>query len=223
MDPGNNRIVEIKTIDKLYKGEYRFNISGITDNSTEENELKKVELIVDFEGDEYVEEEIKTDFFQKFWWAILVFFILIVIVVIYIVYLIVKKRHGIVVVDGKATFVDNTDVKQHLIIEKVESEKKSGLPIILDIRSGSKTVKIIRSYIDGSIIVGRSNICDIIIDDAMMSRQHFAIENDGNEIYIQDLDTRNGTYLNGIKLKSKRKLEKEDNIRAGSIDIIIRW
>lgn len=57
----------------------------------------------------------------------------------------------------------------------------------------------------------------------MMSRQHFAIEYDGESFYIQDLDTTNGTMLNGVKMTHKRRLEKNDRITAGSLDIVVRW
>ena len=56
-----------------------------------------------------------------------------------------------------------------------------------------------------------------------MSRQHFAIEFDGESFYVQDLDTTNGTSLNGIRLKHKRRLEPNDKITAGSLDITVRW
>ena len=66
-------------------------------------------------------------------------------------------------------------------------------------------------------------LCDIFIDDATMSRQHFAIEYTDGDFYVQDLDTTNGTMLNGVKLVHKRRLEKDDRITAGSLDIIVRW
>ena len=105
----------------------------------------------------------------------------------------------------------------------VKPAPQYGLPIMLEIRIKGTVLQQIQTKINGSIIIGRSNICDVMIDNTTVSRQHFAMEYDGESIYIQDLNTKNGTYLNGVKLTHKRRIEKEDKIRVGSLEIIVRW
>ncbi len=201
----------------VYKGNYTVVISNITDKSMEKNPLKQIEYTQYFEGPEYEEE--KESFFLKFWWVILLVFIALVIVIILIIYAVIKKNKGIVVIDNKATLTSDTDVKQHVILEKEEEGEK----LTLVLSSKGKSVKTIQANVKGSVIVGRSDLCDIFIDDLAMSRQHFAIEYDGESFYVQDLDTTNGTSLNGIKLTHKRRLEPNDKITAGSLDITVRW
>lgn len=74
-----------------------------------------------------------------------------------------------------------------------------------------------------SLIIGRSSICDICIDDREMSRQHFCLERDRELVYITDLHSTNGTSVNGIRIGEKRRLDSGSTIEVGSIRMIIRW
>ena len=78
--------------------------------------------------------------------------------------------------------------------------------------------------IDRSLIVGRSAMCDLSFSDNRMSKQHFALEWDGQNMFIQDLQSTNGTIVNGVRLSGmKRKLERGDRISAGAEMIEISW
>lgn len=68
--------------------------------------------------------------------------------------------------------------------------------------------------IDGdSVIVGRDDICDIVIPERQISRQHIRIYcNDKNTYFVEDLDSRNGTWVNGQKLEGTRELFDGDEI-----------
>ena len=201
--------------DTIYKGDYCIYFSGITD-------LQGNALAGDYHvslTDAPEKQVEKESFFKQFWWIFLVIFLIILAVILLVVFHVIKKNKGIVVVDDKAVFAENTDVKQHIILE----QQKSGQPISLYLYSNGKMIKKVDAGVQGSIIIGRSDLCDIFIDDVMMSRQHFAIEYDGESFYIQDLDTTNGTMLNGVKMTHKRRLEKNDRITAGSLDIVVRW
>lgn len=55
-----------------------------------------------------------------------------------------------------------------------------------------------------TLSVGKGGTNDVVIEDALVSRQHCILELDGERgaVYILDLST-NGTFLNGIRLPSK--------------------
>lgn len=72
-------------------------------------------------------------------------------------------------------------------------------------------------------MAGRSKDCDIYFDDPKMSRQHFALETDGMDVYITDLESSNGTFINGVRLEKRRKLLPNDEIAAGNIQAKIVW
>ncbi|MCI8659336.1 MAG: VWA domain-containing protein [Lachnospiraceae bacterium] len=74
-----------------------------------------------------------------------------------------------------------------------------------------------------SLIVGRSSICDVQVEDLELSRQHFCLEQKDGIVYISDLNSTNGTSVNGIRVHEKRRLEPGSVIEAGSMKITIRW
>lgn len=218
-DEENTYIVE--TGDTLYVGDYSLELSNVTDASAEKNPAESGPYSFTSEGPEYTEPEpvqVKS-FIDTYWWILIPVFVAIVALAAFIVYRIIRKHKGVVVIDDKATLVSNADVKHHIVLENDEK----GQPVTLYVSASGRQMKTIRTSVNGSMIIGRSDLCDVYIDDPMMSRQHFAIEYDGESFYIQDLNTTNGTSLNGVRLKHKRRLENGDQITAGSLDIMIRW
>ena len=51
-----------------------------------------------------------------------------------------------------------------------------------------------------TMIVGRSRTCDIVIPSAKVSRQHASLTRTATELYIEDLGSANGVWLNGEKV-----------------------
>ncbi len=50
------------------------------------------------------------------------------------------------------------------------------------------------------LVVGREAICDIVISDRQVSRQHARFIPSGNTILLEDLGSKNGTHHNGKPL-----------------------
>jgi diguanylate cyclase (GGDEF)-like protein len=58
---------------------------------------------------------------------------------------------------------------------------------------------------------------EIQVDDGNVSRQHAQIVREKDEMYIEDLGSRNGTFVNDENIGSRRRLlQKEDMIKIGS-------
>ena len=71
------------------------------------------------------------------------------------------------------------------------------------------------------VTLGRSSTTELCFaDDAGLSRQHMALERDGEEWTVQDLGSKNGTQVNNIPLKGKLKLKSGDRITAGHLVIV---
>jgi DNA-binding winged helix-turn-helix (wHTH) protein len=62
-------------------------------------------------------------------------------------------------------------------------------------------------------IIGRVDECDITFPERQVSRQHVRIYREDDSYFIQDLDSRNGTWVNGQQLKGSRRLVDGDEIR----------
>ena len=70
---------------------------------------------------------------------------------------------------------------------------------------------------DASVSVGRSNTCDIAVDDTSMSRLHFRIENRGGQYFVVDNNSSNGVFLNRRKV-AESPLKNGDAIIAGRVE-----
>jgi len=51
------------------------------------------------------------------------------------------------------------------------------------------------------LVIGRGSDCDLMLDEPEMSRRHAVIENAGDDIFLRDLGSANGTYVNGVQVK----------------------
>jgi pSer/pThr/pTyr-binding forkhead associated (FHA) protein len=57
-----------------------------------------------------------------------------------------------------------------------------------------------------SIIIGRGEDCDVIINDRQVSRQHAKLIREDDQYKLVDLNSKNGTFLNGVQVKLKSKV-----------------
>lgn len=75
---------------------------------------------------------------------------------------------------------------------------------------------------EGSNLIGRSQECNITLFDKKCSRTHCQIIKRGNHYSIEDLDSHNGTLLNGKDIKGKpRSCKSSDKIRIGKTTMMI--
>src|SRR3989304_1595041 len=64
-------------------------------------------------------------------------------------------------------------------------------------------------------LIGRSSEA-IPIADQTISRRHCELTPDNGRWYINDLESSNGTYVNGLRVIARRRLEAGDQIRTGN-------
>src|SRR5438270_632460 len=73
----------------------------------------------------------------------------------------------------------------------------------------------------GRLAIGRSSAAELCFpEDAGLSRQHFAFEPKGDDWTVQDLGSKNGTFVNNIPLKARLVLRPGDRITAGHITVV---
>lgn len=70
-------------------------------------------------------------------------------------------------------------------------------------------------YPDREILVGRSSDLDMVLVEDMVSRKHAKISVSGDQIFIQDLGSTNGSFVNGEKIRRAR-LKEGDRILIGT-------
>jgi len=88
--------------------------------------------------------------------------------------------------------------------------------ILLD--SGSVVKKL--TVDKGSYIIGRSDDVDLVISSKDVSRRHAKVMYDGDDFTIEDLESTNGTFVNGNSI-TKANLNSGDEILIGDYKIIV--
>jgi len=68
---------------------------------------------------------------------------------------------------------------------------------------------------DKQILIGRSSDLDMVLVEDMVSRKHARIAMQGEQIWIEDLGSTNGTFVNGEKIKRAR-LKEGDRVLIGT-------
>ncbi len=65
---------------------------------------------------------------------------------------------------------------------------------------------------------------DLVLEDSSVSRIHARITNTDGRLYLEDLNSTNGTFRNGLRMQpyEKKKLEEGDEIRCGKVALIFR-
>ncbi len=87
------------------------------------------------------------------------------------------------------------------------------VPVSLEIIEGADAGDV-RKFQQESILIGRLNT-DLVVRDSDVSRRHTIIEVfEGSQIYLRDLNSTNGTFVNGRRVSSVR-LRNGDQIRLG--------
>lgn len=69
--------------------------------------------------------------------------------------------------------------------------------------------------VTGPLTVGRSPSASIPIDDKTLSREHTQFYLDRGRLCVRDLESKNGTFLNGQLLKGPAVLKPGDKVRVG--------
>ena len=69
-------------------------------------------------------------------------------------------------------------------------------------------------------VIGRGRDCDVVLDDAGISRRHAHIRPTAHGWTIEDLRSTNGVLLNGEQLRGSQPLQIGDRIELGSTEVV---
>ena len=68
-----------------------------------------------------------------------------------------------------------------------------------------------------ALVLGRQEDCDCVIDDPLLSRHHCRVSvHEKGGFWLEDLGSKNSTFLNSRKLQERRRLQYGDRIRIGN-------
>ena len=72
------------------------------------------------------------------------------------------------------------------------------------------------------LILGREPGLPGTIDDASVSRRHARLSWDGSEASLTDLGSKNGTFVNGVRVSVPVSLKDRDEVRFGLVSFVYR-
>ncbi|HYM24619.1 MAG TPA: SpoIIE family protein phosphatase [Vicinamibacterales bacterium] len=87
---------------------------------------------------------------------------------------------------------------------------------ILSVRSGPKQGTEFRIQ-KPVVVIGRGSTADLPLGDGSVSRHHAKIACENDEWGIQDLESANGTFVNGRRISHRVPLASGDSVRLGSV------
>ena len=69
--------------------------------------------------------------------------------------------------------------------------------------------------------IGRSTGAEFIVDAPLVSRLHCQLAATGDALHVKDLDSTNGTFVNGKRVKSAR-LNDGDRLSVGKLELVVK-
>lgn len=211
----NERTAILTVSEKLKPGDYEVTCSGIADISMEKNPVSNS---MSFHVDSPQLWTRILSVLREWVWIPVILVMSVLIFLIVFIYRKIKKSKGILYTEQGIVMASETEIHKHVSIQE-----KQGKEFQLTVSINGNNAKTLSLSMVDSFIIGRSKICNLYFDDTRMSKQHFVIEWNGENMFVSDLNTTNGTLLNNIPIASRRKIEKEDVISAGSTEFKIRW
>ncbi|MBQ1286536.1 MAG: FHA domain-containing protein, partial [Aeriscardovia sp.] len=100
---------------------------------------------------------------------------------------------------------------------EVMDKLREGNALLIAVSGFSQNVRYLLD--EPSINVGRSMKADILLDDPTVSRRHAVFTKVGGTYVLKDLDSLNGTYVNGSRIDSL-ELHSGDAIMIGRFKML---
>ncbi len=113
------------------------------------------------------------------------------------------------------------DTTQTELPELVKADRSIPRTACITVLTGTATGRMF-TLARGLTVVGRAPTAQIRLVDDGVSRQHAQIRNDGELLWVTDLESRNGTYVNGTKITSESVLNDGDKLQVGRA-IVLRF
>jgi len=87
--------------------------------------------------------------------------------------------------------------------------------IVVSGKSAGRSIAVKRS----KFLIGRADECDIRPLSEEVSRRHCAIVVGPESVFVEDLGSRNGTFVNGERIAERTQVTDGDAVRVGSLEL----
>lgn len=100
-----------------------------------------------------------------------------------------------------------------------EPVSETGLPIKLTIVAGEDAGSARELKLIDKAVIGRGGDCDIVVADPEVSNRHCELALIQGQVLVYDLGSMNSTYVNGVPIQGRHKLEPLDTILVGDTEL----
>ena len=73
----------------------------------------------------------------------------------------------------------------------------------------------------GQFVIGRTSDCQLSLDDPLVSRRHAVLTVEIDGVFIEDLGSRNGVFVNSQRIERRARINDGDVIRIGGQEITL--
>lgn len=70
--------------------------------------------------------------------------------------------------------------------------------------------------------VGRGRELEVVLSDPEVSRRHARFQSQNGVVYVEDLHSRNGTFLNGRRIDEAIEVREGDAVDAGTTRLVVK-
>lgn len=107
-------------------------------------------------------------------------------------------------------------------IGMVQGSRKKDRAWKLVVEKGPKELRGVNIAVNGPVIVGRSPGADIVIGAGFVSGRHARFQLMGQNLFVEDLGSKNGTAVNSQLIAAPTALKDKDVVNVGDVAIRIR-
>lgn len=105
----------------------------------------------------------------------------------------------------------------------VRGQRKKEKAWTVSVEKGPKELRGIQIVVHGPVIIGRSPGSDIVVGASYVSGRHAKFSLMGQNLFIEDLGSTNGTAVNGTLISEPVALKNNDVVNVGDVAIRVRF
>ncbi len=105
----------------------------------------------------------------------------------------------------------------------VKGQRKKERSWTIAVERGPKELRGVQIAVHGPVIVGRNPGADIVIGAGYVSGRHARFTLMGQNLFVEDLGSTNGTAVNGERIFEPTPLRNKDVVAIGDVSIRVRF
>jgi VWFA-related protein len=107
--------------------------------------------------------------------------------------------------------------------QPMQPATQKGVAMTLAVMAGKERGRVYDFQLVDTLVIGRAKGCDVVLEDERVSNRHCEIALCNRSIVIYDLDSKNSTFVKGVPIRGRHKVEDEDTLLLGETELRLRF